>query len=171
MLKELKRWKEAEKRSHKSSEPEIKQKLLHVISSFKRRNQNIFLFVKAWIDGVSRVERMWMCYDRSLSYSSCKNISRTVEQRSKAEWERERKKTDIKVGGEKHSRSPSLFFPLRAAKHFSVQCYSTFIAQTNFTRGINMAEILGFYELLHSAGGRVNGVICSARLDLNSLDA
>lgn len=31
-----------------------------------------------------------------------------------------------------------------------------------------MAEILGFYELLHSAGGRANGVMCSARLDLNS---
>lgn len=33
-----------------------------------------------------------------------------------------------------------------------------------------MAEILGFYELLHSAGGRVSGVMCSARLDLNSPD-
>lgn len=33
-----------------------------------------------------------------------------------------------------------------------------------------MAEILGFYESLHSAGGRVNGVMCSARLDLNSRD-
>lgn len=31
-----------------------------------------------------------------------------------------------------------------------------------------MAEILGFYELLHSAAGRANGVMCSARLDLNS---
>lgn len=33
-----------------------------------------------------------------------------------------------------------------------------------------MAEILGFYELLHSAGGSVSGVMCSARLHLNSLD-
>lgn len=33
-----------------------------------------------------------------------------------------------------------------------------------------MAEILGFYELLHSAGGRVSRVMCWARLDLNSLD-
>lgn len=33
-----------------------------------------------------------------------------------------------------------------------------------------MAEILGFYELLHSAAGPVNGVMCSARLDLNSQD-
>lgn len=171
MLKELKRWKEAEKRSHKSSEPEIKQKLLHVISSIKGRNQNIFLFVKAWIDGVSQVERMWMWYGRSLSHSSCKNISRTAEQRSKAEWAKKKPWYKSRRGRGKHSRSPSLFFTLRAAKHFSVQCCSTFIAQTNFTRGINMAEILGFYELLHSAGGRVNGVICSARLDLNSLDA
>lgn len=34
-----------------------------------------------------------------------------------------------------------------------------------------MAEILGFYELLHSAGGRVSVVMCSARLDLNSPDS
>lgn len=33
-----------------------------------------------------------------------------------------------------------------------------------------MAEILGFYDLLHSAGGCVSGVMCSARWDLNSLD-
>lgn len=33
-----------------------------------------------------------------------------------------------------------------------------------------MAEILGFYDLLHSAGGCVSVVMCSARLDLNSLD-
>lgn len=33
-----------------------------------------------------------------------------------------------------------------------------------------MAEILGFYELLHSAGGCVSRVMCSARLDLNSQD-
>lgn len=33
-----------------------------------------------------------------------------------------------------------------------------------------MAEILGFYELLHLAAGPVNGVMCSARLDLNSPD-
>lgn len=33
-----------------------------------------------------------------------------------------------------------------------------------------MAEILGFYELLHSAGGCVSEVMCSARLHLNSLD-
>lgn len=33
-----------------------------------------------------------------------------------------------------------------------------------------MVEILGFYELLHSAWGHVSGVMCSARLDLNSLD-
>lgn len=33
-----------------------------------------------------------------------------------------------------------------------------------------MAEILGFYDLLHSAGGCVSGETCSTRLDLNSLD-
>lgn len=33
-----------------------------------------------------------------------------------------------------------------------------------------MAEILGFYDLLHSAGGCVSGVMCSDRLDLNSPD-
>lgn len=33
-----------------------------------------------------------------------------------------------------------------------------------------MAEILGFYDLLHSAGGCVSGVMCSDRLDLNSSD-
>lgn len=33
-----------------------------------------------------------------------------------------------------------------------------------------MAEILGFYDLLHSAGGCVSGVMCSDRLDLNSAD-
>ena len=33
-----------------------------------------------------------------------------------------------------------------------------------------MAETLGFYELLHSAGGHVREVMCSARLDLNNLD-
>ena len=33
-----------------------------------------------------------------------------------------------------------------------------------------MAEILGFYESLHSAGGRVSRVMCGARLDLNSRD-
>lgn len=32
-----------------------------------------------------------------------------------------------------------------------------------------MAEILGFYELLHSAGGCVSVVMCSNGLDLNSL--
>lgn len=71
-------------------------------------------------------------------------------------------------GGGKNIQGPPRPPPPRAAKHFSEQCCSAFIAQTNFTRGINMAEILGFYELLHSAGGRANGVMCSARLDLNS---
>lgn len=33
-----------------------------------------------------------------------------------------------------------------------------------------MAEILGLYGLLHSAGGCVGGVMCSDRLDLNNLD-
>lgn len=33
-----------------------------------------------------------------------------------------------------------------------------------------MAEILGFYDLLHSAGGCVSRVMCSDRLDLNSPD-
>lgn len=33
-----------------------------------------------------------------------------------------------------------------------------------------MAEILGFYDSLHSAGGCVSGVMCSDRLDLNSPD-
>lgn len=33
-----------------------------------------------------------------------------------------------------------------------------------------MAETLVFYELLHSAGGHVSEVMCSARLDLNNLD-
>lgn len=60
--------------------------------------------------------------------------------------------------------------PLWTKKHFSAWCFSTFIAQTNFTRGINMAETLDFYELLHSAGGNVREVMCSARLDLNNLD-
>lgn len=33
-----------------------------------------------------------------------------------------------------------------------------------------MAETLDFYELLHSAGGCVSKVMCSARLELNNLD-
>lgn len=33
-----------------------------------------------------------------------------------------------------------------------------------------MAEILGFYDLLRSAGGCVSGEMCSPWLDLNSLD-
>lgn len=89
-------------------------------------------------------------------------ISNSAQRQNEKNWYETKR-------GEKTFKVTSFFSPT-AAKHFSVQGCSTFMAQTNFTRGINMAEILGFYELLHSAGGRVSGVMCSARLDLNSLD-
>lgn len=90
----------------------------------------------------------------------------------KSDWKvraRERAR-DRERGKEKKTFKVTLVLYTAAAKHSSVQCCSTFIAQTNFTRGINMAEILGFYDLLHSAGGCVSGVMCSDRLDLNSAD-
>lgn len=161
VLKEPKRWKEAQEPSYKWPEPVIKHKLLYVISSIQAANQNIYFFL--FSESMNRkLDSGWENVNM-VSWVTLVTLSvRKSEKKGTKQNQKEKNEG-------KHSRSPTLF-SLRAAKHFFVQCCSTIIAQTNFTRGINMAEILGFYELLHSAGGRVKGVMCSAWLDLNSPD-
>lgn len=119
-------------------------------------------------------EKSHLDLDNARGHSSCS--AHEDIRREKTPWNCAQRQSEKIWSESKSERGKKTFkvtlvlFPPAAAKHFSVQCCSTFIAQTNFTRGINMAEILGFYDSLHSAGGCVSGVMCSDRLDLNSPD-